>query len=67
MQTGFLKIARANGECYYFNLNQLAMIYQNPDDKTVVVTGSGFEKKFRADEAQQIIAQVENLTPQPEA
>jgi hypothetical protein len=64
MEAGFLRIARANGEAYYFNVNQLAMIYNNPADKTVIITGTGFEKKFRLEEAEQLLKVVEGMTAQ---
>jgi uncharacterized protein YlzI (FlbEa/FlbD family) len=57
----FLRIARTNGETFYFNMQHVSMIYVNPSDKYVVVTGTGFEKKFTPDEATELMAVVNSL------
>ena len=61
MAGSFLKIARANGEIFYFNVDHVSMVYNNPTDKSIYVTGTGFEKKFRPDEAAQLMTIVEEL------
>lgn len=67
MAGSFLKISRANGEIFYFNVDHVSMVYNNPTDKSIYVTGTGFEKKFRPDEAAQLMAVVEGLCLSAEA
>jgi hypothetical protein len=62
MSTQFVKIERSNGEIFYFNVNHVTMIFDNPGDKKVVVTGTGFEKIFRPDEAKELLAILNALT-----
>jgi hypothetical protein len=67
MAGSFLKISRANGEIFYFNVDHVSMVYNNPADKSIYVTGTGYEKKFRPDEAAQLVAIVEGLCLATEA
>ena len=52
---------------FYFNVDHVSMVYNNPTDKSIYVTGTGFEKKFRPDEAAQLVAIVEGLCLSSEA
>lgn len=62
MATQFVKISRTNGETFYFNLDHVTMVFDNPLDKKVVVTGTGFEKNFRPDEARELLTVISAFT-----
>jgi hypothetical protein len=58
---GFLKIQRTNGETFYFNLVHVSMIYENVSEKNVLVIGTGYEKKFVATEAAELMNVVQGM------
>jgi hypothetical protein len=67
----FVRVSKANGESFYFNMAHVTFIHDNPADKFVIVIGNGFEKKFRQEEAAGFLGainaqatDVTTLTPQ---
>lgn len=53
--TPWVSVQRANGQIFYFNLDQVGMIFDNPADGEVLIYGNGWEKKFRPDEAKEFL------------
>lgn len=58
----FLKISRANGELIFFNLQHISMVFADPTDRSILIVGTGFEKRFRSEEALHILQIVDQMT-----
>jgi len=50
-----MTVKRTNGQTFYFNMNQVGSVYENPADAEVFVYGNGWERKFRAEEVTEFI------------
>ena len=49
-QKRFFKLRRANGELVFFNLDHVSMVFADPVDRSILIVGTGYEKRFRAEE-----------------
>lgn len=58
----FLKINRANGELVFFNLRHISMVFADPNDRSILIVGTGFEKRFRSEEALHILQIIDQMT-----
>lgn len=58
----FLKISRANGELVFFNLRHISMVFADPVDRSILIVGTGFEKRFRSEEALHVLQIVDQMT-----
>ncbi len=56
MNIPWMTVKRTNGQTFYFNMNQVGSVYENPADAEVFVYGNGWERKFRAEEVTEFIA-----------
>lgn len=54
----WMTVKRSNGQTYYFNMDQVGMIYDNPAEGEIVIYGNGWEKKFRPDEAKEFMESI---------
>ncbi|MCC6352824.1 MAG: hypothetical protein IT577_02995 [Verrucomicrobiae bacterium] len=58
----FLKISRANGELVFFNLRHISMVFADPTDRSILIVGTGFEKRFRSEEALHVLQTIDQMT-----
>ena len=50
-----MSVKRTNGQTFYFNMNQVGSVYENPAEAEVIVYGNGWERKFRAEEVTEFV------------
>ncbi len=58
MSIPWMTVKRTNGQTFYFNMNQVGSVYENPADAEVFVYGNGWERKFRSEEVTEFIQKV---------
>jgi len=57
----FIKVRRANGELVFFNIQHISMVFADPVDRSVLLVGTGFEKRFRSEEALHVLQIVDGM------
>lgn len=57
----FIKISRANGELVFFNIRHISMVFADPVDRSILIVGTGFEKRFRSEEALHVLQTIEHM------
>ncbi|MES2307756.1 MAG: hypothetical protein V4507_02755 [Verrucomicrobiota bacterium] len=62
MNIPWMMVKRTNGQAFYFNMNQVGMVFENPGEAEVLVYGNGWEKKFRPDEAKEFMEMIKAQT-----
>ncbi|HPA17112.1 MAG TPA: hypothetical protein PLU30_05150 [Verrucomicrobiae bacterium] len=60
-QKRFIKISRANGELVFFNLQHISMVFADPIDRSILLVGTGFEKRFRSEEALHVLQIIDQM------
>jgi hypothetical protein len=63
----FIKIRRMNGELVLLNINHISMVFADPLDRSIMVTGTGFEKRFRAEEGLALLQMIDSMSVEAHA
>lgn len=61
----FVKIRRGNGELIILNLDHVSMVFADPADKSILVVGTGFEKRLRPEDGLTLLQMIDGMSIDP--
>lgn len=63
----FIKVRRMNGELVLLSVEHISMVFADPIDRSILVTGTGYEKRFRAEEGLALLQMIDSMSVEAHA